>query len=173
MAGTLQSFSAWYWVYFFRVARSNRLFRFMEQMMNDSPPDTVMLIWLCAGKRKLAAVDAAAVAAAAAANRGWLEDCIALLLCVLALDRFGDYVSDQVTAPVRETAAQVLGVAAQPLQVGRWRCRLFGTWCLCDAAMGSSTHVDVVACHNGLPVSHALRGLQLPACHLTAICQLN
>lgn len=27
---------------------------------------------------------------------------------VLALDRFGDYVSDQVSAPVRETAAQVL-----------------------------------------------------------------
>lgn len=36
-----------------------------------------------------------------------------LLLCVLALDRFGDYGSDQVTAPVRETAAQALGMALQ------------------------------------------------------------
>ena len=31
------------------------------------------------------------------------------LLCVLALDRFGDFVSDQVVAPVRETCAQALG----------------------------------------------------------------
>lgn len=31
------------------------------------------------------------------------------LLCVLALDKFGDFVSDQVVAPVRETCAQTLG----------------------------------------------------------------
>jgi TATA-binding protein-associated factor len=29
---------------------------------------------------------------------------------VFALDRFGDYVSDQVVAPVRETCAQALGI---------------------------------------------------------------
>jgi hypothetical protein len=34
--------------------------------------------------------------AAAAANKAWLEECVIHLLCVLALDRFGDYVSDQV-----------------------------------------------------------------------------
>ncbi|XP_059619603.1 TATA-binding protein-associated factor 172 [Phlebotomus argentipes] len=39
----------------------------------------------------------------------WLEDAVLRLLCVLALDRFGDFVSDQVIAPVRETCAQVLG----------------------------------------------------------------
>lgn len=39
----------------------------------------------------------------------WLEDIALRLLCVLALDRFGDYISDQVVAPVRETCAQVLG----------------------------------------------------------------
>ena len=33
-------------------------------------------------------------------NAAWIEDCLVLLLCVLALDRFGDYGSDQVTAPV-------------------------------------------------------------------------
>lgn len=38
----------------------------------------------------------------------WLEDAALRLLCVLALDRFGDFVSDQVVAPVRETCAQVL-----------------------------------------------------------------
>uniref|UniRef100_A0A8D8QXG5 TATA-binding protein-associated factor 172 n=1 Tax=Cacopsylla melanoneura TaxID=428564 RepID=A0A8D8QXG5_9HEMI len=40
----------------------------------------------------------------------WLEDVTVRLLCVLALDRFGDFVSDQVVAPVRETCAQALGV---------------------------------------------------------------
>ena len=49
-----------------------------------------------AGKRGLGSVSAAHVAAAAAAHRRWLEDVILHLLCVLALDRFGDYGSDQV-----------------------------------------------------------------------------
>lgn len=39
----------------------------------------------------------------------WLEDVAIRLLCVLALDRFGDFVSDAVVAPVRETCAQCLG----------------------------------------------------------------
>ncbi|GAA6037551.1 hypothetical protein NBRC10512_002557 [Rhodotorula toruloides] len=43
-------------------------------------------------------------------HRRWCEDLAAKLLCVFALDRFGDYVSDQVVAPVRETAAQTLAV---------------------------------------------------------------
>ncbi|XP_070498926.1 TATA-binding protein-associated factor 172 [Chironomus tepperi] len=38
----------------------------------------------------------------------WLEDIALRILCVLALDRFGDFVSDQVVAPVRETCSQVL-----------------------------------------------------------------
>ena len=42
-------------------------------------------------------VSADAAAAAAAANTAWLEDCIIHLLCVLALDRFGDFGSDQVS----------------------------------------------------------------------------
>ncbi|KAK4703463.1 TATA-binding protein-associated factor, partial [Phenoliferia sp. Uapishka_3] len=40
--------------------------------------------------------------------RLWCEDLATKLLCVFALDRFGDYISDQVVAPVRETAAQAL-----------------------------------------------------------------
>ncbi|KPM11156.1 TATA-binding protein-associated factor 172-like protein [Sarcoptes scabiei] len=43
-------------------------------------------------------------------NQQWLEDLSLRLLSVLALDKFGDYVSDQVIAPVRETCAQVLGL---------------------------------------------------------------
>lgn len=41
----------------------------------------------------------------------WFEDAVLRLLCVLSLDRFGDFISDQVIAPVRETCAQVLGIA--------------------------------------------------------------
>ncbi|XP_077491281.1 histone acetyltransferase 1 isoform X2 [Amblyomma americanum] len=44
-----------------------------------------------------------------ASNQLFLEDLSLRLLCVLALDKFGDFVSDQVVAPVRETCAQTLG----------------------------------------------------------------
>lgn len=44
-------------------------------------------------------------------NWEFLQDCAIRFLCVLSLDRFGDYVSDQVVAPVRETCAQALGAA--------------------------------------------------------------
>lgn len=39
----------------------------------------------------------------------WIIDAALRILCVLGLDRFGDFVSDQVVAPVRETCAQALG----------------------------------------------------------------
>ena len=44
-----------------------------------------------------------------AANRAWLDDAACRLLCVLMLDRFGDYVSDTVVAPIRESVGQTLG----------------------------------------------------------------
>ncbi|KAJ4851194.1 btaf1 RNA polymerase II, B-TFIID transcription factor-associated [Turnera subulata] len=44
-------------------------------------------------------------------NGEFLQDCAIRFLCILTLDRFGDYVSDQVVAPVRETCAQALGAA--------------------------------------------------------------
>jgi hypothetical protein len=55
------------------------------------------------GKRRLRAsppLEPGIVACAAAARSAWLQDCIALLLAVLALDRFADYVSDQVSRTV-------------------------------------------------------------------------
>ncbi|SCV74101.1 BQ2448_6533 [Microbotryum intermedium] len=48
------------------------------------------------------------VAANLERHRRWSEDVAAKLLCVFALDRFGDYNADHVVAPVRETAAQAL-----------------------------------------------------------------
>lgn len=45
----------------------------------------------------------------------WLVDVSLRLITVLALDRFGDYVSHEVVAPVRETTAQVLGIISSHL----------------------------------------------------------
>ena len=42
-------------------------------------------------------------------NRRWLDDLACRLCCVFMLDRFGDYVSDNVVAPIRETIGQTLG----------------------------------------------------------------
>ncbi|OWA51690.1 TATA-binding protein-associated factor 172 [Hypsibius exemplaris] len=46
-------------------------------------------------------------------NARWLEDVALRLLCVLALDRFGDFVAYEVVAPVRETCAQALGAVVK------------------------------------------------------------
>ncbi len=42
-------------------------------------------------------------------NRIWLDDLACRLCCIFMLDRFGDYVSDTVVAPIRETVGQTLG----------------------------------------------------------------
>ncbi|TFK42701.1 SNF2 superfamily chromatin remodeling protein [Crucibulum laeve] len=42
------------------------------------------------------------------AHEKWCNDLSAKFLCVFVLDRFGDFVSDQVIAPVRETVSQTL-----------------------------------------------------------------
>ncbi|KAJ5894183.1 hypothetical protein N7495_005874 [Penicillium taxi] len=42
-------------------------------------------------------------------NRKWLDDLACRLICVLMLDRFGDFISDNVIAPIRETVGQTLG----------------------------------------------------------------
>jgi TATA-binding protein-associated factor len=42
-------------------------------------------------------------------NQQWLDDLACRLCCVFMLDRFGDYVSDTVVAPIREIVGQTLG----------------------------------------------------------------
>lgn len=42
-------------------------------------------------------------------NHRWLDDLACRLCCVFMLDRFGDYTSDTVVAPIRETVGQTLG----------------------------------------------------------------
>ncbi|XP_059168420.1 TATA-binding protein-associated factor 172-like [Physella acuta] len=49
-------------------------------------------------------------------NQAWLSDLALRLLCVLALDKFGDFVSDEVVAPVRETCAQALGTVLKYME---------------------------------------------------------
>ncbi|PYH43195.1 DNA-binding ATPase [Aspergillus saccharolyticus JOP 1030-1] len=48
-------------------------------------------------------------------NRKYLDDLACRLLCVLMLDRFGDYISDNVVAPIRETVGQTLGALLSQL----------------------------------------------------------
>ncbi|KAK7531747.1 SNF2 family DNA-dependent ATPase domain-containing protein [Phyllosticta citribraziliensis] len=46
-------------------------------------------------------------------NQRWLNDMSCRICCVFMLDRFGDYISDNVVAPIRETAGQTLGAVLQ------------------------------------------------------------
>lgn len=74
--------------------------------------------WLAAegkGKPVLLSITQADLEQAMIDNSTWVEECVGHLICVLALDRFGDYISDGVIAPVRETAAQVLGTLASSM----------------------------------------------------------
>lgn len=72
-------------------------------------------------------------------HQGWLEDVALRLVSVIARDRFGDFVSDQVVAPVRESASQALGavlnrmdeqrvekiinILLQLIKQENWQCR--------------------------------------------------
>lgn len=49
------------------------------------------------------------------ANQSYLENIAVRLIGLLVLDRFGDFISDEVVAPVRESAAQTLGVVMHNL----------------------------------------------------------
>jgi superfamily II DNA or RNA helicase len=45
----------------------------------------------------------------------WMKDVVARSICLLSLDRFGDYSAGTMVSPVRDTVAQVLGLAATAL----------------------------------------------------------
>ena len=49
-------------------------------------------------------------------NDRWLDDLACRLCAVLMLDRFGDYISDNVVAPIRETIGQTLGALMAHLE---------------------------------------------------------
>ena len=74
------------------------------------------------GKPRLLGVTATDAAAAAAANAAWLEDCVVRLLCVLALDRFGDFVSDQARSDARRMAVHVRNILTLQWLVSACKC---------------------------------------------------
>ncbi|KAI9837437.1 MAG: TATA-binding protein-associated factor mot1 [Sclerophora amabilis] len=51
-------------------------------------------------------------------NQAWLDDLACRLCCVFMLDRFGDYISDNVVAPIRETIGQTLGALLAHVPAG-------------------------------------------------------
>ncbi len=57
-------------------------------------------------------------------NEWWLEDMCCRLVCVLAMDRFGDFVGDAVVAPVRETAAMIMGACTKAMSRENVLCLL-------------------------------------------------
>ena len=72
----------------------------MRVHADDHAGESYAAGWIAAGGHgamQLGPWNASDAAVAAATNAAWLEDCIAHLLCVLTLDRFGDFGSDQVS----------------------------------------------------------------------------
>lgn len=51
-------------------------------------------------------------------NQQWLNDLVCRICCVLMLDRFTDFTSDNAVAPIKETAGQALGSVLQYLSPG-------------------------------------------------------
>ncbi|TGZ84550.1 hypothetical protein EX30DRAFT_2347 [Ascodesmis nigricans] len=87
-----------------------------------------------------------------AINQKWLEDLACRLCCIFMLDRFGDYVSDNVVAPIRETTSQTMGALLLHLspscvyQVYRTLYRLVMQE---DLNLKDSKHIWQV-CHGGM-----------------------
>ena len=52
-------------------------------------------------------------------QEGWVDFLLCDILLVLGLDRFGDFVGDQVVSPVKETAAQLLSLVYKRLEEGK------------------------------------------------------
>ncbi|KAJ5587030.1 uncharacterized protein N7459_002795 [Penicillium hispanicum] len=83
-------------------------------------------------------------------NRQWLDDLACRLLCVLMLDRFGDYISDNVVAPIRETVGQTLGALLSHLPPKSVR-QVYG--CLYRVIMQTDLGLDRPVwevCHGGM-----------------------
>jgi TATA-binding protein-associated factor len=78
------------------------------------------------GPLQLASFSTAEVQAAFKDRREWLDRAVGLLISLIVLDDFADYVADQITAPVRETAAQALALASTALPLDQ-RLQLLNT----------------------------------------------
>ncbi|XP_063696221.1 TATA-binding protein-associated factor 172 [Culicoides brevitarsis] len=116
-------------------------------------------------------------------HHSWLEDALLRLLCVLALDRFGDFVSDQVVAPVRETCAQALGTVLKDMRAAKvmkavetllkfteqeaWEVRHAGLLGLKYLVV---VREDLILDYLPLILNHILKGLEDPVDDVAAVC---
>lgn len=55
-------------------------------------------------------------------QEGWIDFLLGDILLVLGLDRFGDFIGDQVVAPVKETAAQLFALIYKRLDLEKRNC---------------------------------------------------
>ncbi|KAL3274370.1 hypothetical protein HHI36_015768 [Cryptolaemus montrouzieri] len=92
----------------------------------------------------------------------WLEDMTIRLLCVLALDRFGDFVSDAVVAPVRETCAQTLSVVLKLMEISSCREALKILLQLLDYKEWEARHGGLLGLKYFLAVREDIINLLLP-----------
>ena len=115
---------------------------------------------------------------AAEANTAWLEDCSARLLCVLALDRFGDYVSDKVyifglATPVILPGSWILSTMPHMSSLAIVNITRMAYWQAGSFAEAHTTpraplaRKEVAGLHTVLPDTACV--LFMPSCRLTAL----
>ena len=97
------------------------------------------------------------------AHEEWINDCLVHLLCVIALDRFGDYVSDDVVAPVRETAGQVLGLLCRDIGVQFLEKVVNSLSLLAQAPQWEARHGALTALKYALAARKNMEGISLDA----------
>lgn len=106
------------------------------------------------GLMKLELVSPQAAAEAWRGNQRWLEDCITKLLCVLGLDRFGDFTSEQVGR---------LMLTSSCMYVATWdhqrKCRQHVHVCCHGCARSSA--VDGTDSCRSVPQTQFIQGSQL------------
>lgn len=96
-------------------------------------------------------------------NRSWLIDLALRLVSVLALDKFGDFLSDQVVAPVRETCAQALGSIFNILDLGLIKRLLENLIRLLERTEWEARHGGLLGLKYLLAVRQDLASQLLPA----------
>ena len=80
-------------------------------------------------------------------NQSWLENMACQLCCVFMLDRFGDYVSDNVVVPVRESSGQAFATVLKHMS-GRGVKEAFGV--LHDIVQHQPTEGRGRPCYGGI-----------------------
>lgn len=111
-----------------------------------------------------------------AENTRWLEDLCCRLLCVLALDRFGDFVGDAVVAPVREAAAMTIGAASGAMSDGATELLLHRLLLLLSTEQSTQwevRHAALLGVRYVLAVNHDMAKVLLGIAYNSVSCGLQ